>query len=99
MESLNAGLSVKRLVKFGGEGSLKAYVDLSVGESFLIRGLRVVMGKNGIFESMPRQQGKNGKWFDSVMALTPEAKKEVEQVVLEAYEQGHPSQNAETGGS
>ena len=87
MERLATELAVKRLVKFDGEGSLKAYVDLAVGESFLIRGLRVVKGKNGVFVSMPRQQGKNGKWFDSVMAMTPETKKEVEQVVLEAYEQ------------
>ena len=87
MEALATELAVKRLVKFDGEGSLKAYVDLAVGESFLIRGLRVVKGKNGIFVSMPRQQGKNGKWFDSVMTMTPETKKEVEQVVLEAYHQ------------
>ena len=87
MEDLATGLAVKRLVKFDGEGSLKAYVDLAIGESFLIKGLRVVKGKNGVFVSMPRQQGKNGKWFDSVTAMTPQTKKEVDQVVMEAYEQ------------
>ena len=90
MERLSTELAVKRLVKFDGEGSLRAYVDLAIGESFLIKGLRVVKGKNGVFVSMPRQQGKNGKWFDSVMAMTPATKKEIEQVVLEAYEQDAP---------
>ena len=87
MEGVAAGLAVKRLVKFDGDGSLKAYVDLAIGESFLIRGLKVVKGKNGIFVSMPRQQGKNGKWFDTVSTITPTAKQEVEQVVMEAYQQ------------
>ena len=36
---------------------------------------------------MPRQQGKNGKWFDSVSAISKEAKKALDQIVLEAYEQ------------
>ena len=85
MESLSTDLAVKRLVKFDGEGSLKAYCDLLVGNLFLIKGLRVVAGKNGVFVSMPRQQSKGGKWFDSVETLTKEAKTEVERLVLAAY--------------
>ena len=36
---------------------------------------------------MPRQQGKDLKWRDSVVALTKEAKAEVGRVVLAAYEE------------
>ena len=85
MENLVGDLSVKRLVKFDGEGSLKAYCDLMVGNLFLIKGLRVVEGKNGLFVSMPRQQSKGGKWFDSVQTLTKDIKMEVERRVLAAY--------------
>ena len=88
MEALATDLEVKRLVKFDGEGSLKAFCDLAVGNLFLVKGLRVVDGKRGLFVSMPRQQMKNGKWFDSVSAITKEAKEEVDRVVLEAYHQG-----------
>ena len=86
MNSLEVDLSVKRLVKFDGESSLKAYVDLEIGNLFLVKGLRVVEGKNGLFVSMPRQQGKDTKWYDSVVALTKEVKQEVGRVVLEAYQ-------------
>lgn len=78
-------LSVKRLVPFEGEGSVRAYCDVALNEAFLIRGLRVVEGKHGLFVSMPRQQGKDQKWYDSVIALTRDAKLEVNKVVLEAY--------------
>ena len=87
MESIGSELSVKRMVRFDGEGSLKAFCDLAVGDAFLIKGLRVVEGKNGLFISMPRQQGKDAKWYESVVALTKEAKDEVSRVVLEAYRQ------------
>ena len=86
METLSTDLVVKRLVKFDGEGSLKAYCDLTVGNLFLIKGLRVVDGKNGLFVSMPRQQSKGGKWFDSVEVLTKDTKDEVNRLVLDAYQ-------------
>jgi len=80
-------LSVKRLVKFDGEGSLKAYCDLAIGDQFLVKGLRVVQGKNGLFVSMPREQGKDQKWYDNVVLLTDKAKTDVNRVVLDAYQQ------------
>ena len=87
MDNGLADLSVKRMVTFDGDGSLKAYVDIVIGSSFLVKGLRVVQGKNGLIVSMPRQQGKDRKWYDSVVALTKEAKGAVGRVVLEAYQQ------------
>lgn len=39
------------------EGSrLKAFVDVSVNDTFLIKSLRVVDGKDGLFVSMPRNR-------------------------------------------
>ena len=87
MESMATGLAVKRLVRFHGDGTVRAYCDLAIGDLFLIKGLRVVEGKNGLFVSMPRQQGKDSKWYDNVVALTKEIKQEVGRVVLEAYQQ------------
>lgn len=80
-------LRVERCVRFDGEGTLKAVCDLIVGERFLIKGLRVIEGKQGLFVSMPRQQWKDGKWYDTVRTLTKDAKAEVGRVILEAYHQ------------
>lgn len=87
METVTGDLSVKRLIRFDGGGTLKAYCDLAVDNRFLIKGLRVVEGKSGLFVSMPRQQGKDSNWYDTVVALDKETKKAVGRVVLEAYEQ------------
>ena len=87
MNALGNELSVKRMVRFDGEGSLKAFCDLAIGEMLLVKGLRVVEGKKGLFVSMPRQQGKDAKWYESVVALTKEAKDEISRVVLESYRQ------------
>ena len=89
-----AEFSVKRLVKFEGNGSVKAYCDLAVGDLFLLKGLRVVAGKKGLFISMPRQLGKDGKWYDHVVTLSDDTRKAVGQVILAAYQQELAGENA-----
>ena len=87
MERPATELTVQQLVRLHGESTVKAICDVTIDHRFLVRGVRVVEGKRGMFVSMPRQQGKDGKWYDSVMALTTEAKAAVSRVVLRAYEQ------------
>ncbi|PIU41133.1 MAG: septation protein spoVG [Candidatus Omnitrophica bacterium CG07_land_8_20_14_0_80_42_15] len=82
----NLKIEVARIRKFDGEGSLKAFADIVIGGSFLVRGLKIVEGKNGIFVGMPREQGKDGKWYDNVLPITKEAKEELAEVLLGAYE-------------
>jgi stage V sporulation protein G len=79
------GVTVDRLVKYDGEGSLRAYCDITLANAFLIKGLRVIEGKNGLFVSMPRQQAKDGRWFDNVRPLSKTVKEEIDEVVLDAY--------------
>lgn len=78
-------LSVKRINRLSGERTAKAFCDVAVGEAFLIKGVRVVEGKNGVFVSMPREQGKDGQWYDTVVPLTKEARRQLGEVVLSAY--------------
>ena len=81
-----AGLSVKRINRMDGAGTLRAFCDLQVAESFLITGVRVVEGKNGLFVSMPQEQGKDGNWYDTVLPLSKEVRQQVSEVVLSAYQ-------------
>jgi len=78
-------VSVTRLHKLDGTGSTKAFCDISIFDSFVINGLRVVAGEKGLFVSMPREEGKDGKWYNIVMPLKREVKDEIERIVLEAY--------------
>ena len=81
-----AKFAITRFVKSDGDGPLRAFCDVSVGDLVLIRGIRVVKGRNGHFISMPRQLSKAGKWYDSVVPLTREVKIKIQQAVLDAFE-------------
>ena len=84
MISLN--FEVKRLHKLDGEGKLKAFADIAIEGILLIKGLRIVDGKNGLFVGMPREQGKNGQWYQTVSALSDEVKNQLDEIVLQAYQ-------------
>ena len=78
-------LAVTRLHKMDGSGATKAFCDISILDSLVVNGLRVVAGKDGLFVSMPREEGKDGKWYNTVIPLKREVKDAIERVVLEAY--------------
>ena len=81
-------IEVARLYKVEKEDSaLKAFVDIKVADSVLIKGIRVMAKKEGgLFAAMPSHKAQDGKYYDTVTFLTPEAKNELQEVVLAAYE-------------
>ena len=65
--------------------ALKAFVDVTVCDVVLIKGIRVLAKKDGgLFAAVPSQE-HDGKYYDTVTFLTPEANKELQEVVLAAY--------------
>ncbi|HEX9780694.1 MAG TPA: septation protein SpoVG family protein [bacterium] len=79
-------LKVTQVRRLESDGAVKALCDVSVDGRLLIRGMRVVDGKKGLFVSMPRVQGRDSKWYDTVTALTDEIRHDLTRIVLEAYQ-------------
>ena len=79
-------VKVVRLYRLDGESKVKAFADISVGD-FIIKGLKVLEGKNGLFVSMPQEKAKDGKWYNTVMPATKEAAQNMTEIVLAAYQQ------------
>ncbi len=72
--------------KSNGDGNLKAFADVKFGGNLVIKVFSVMQGKTGVFVSMPRRAGKDGRWFDILTPLSEELKQEFEDKVLEAYD-------------
>ena len=79
-------VDVARMYKVDNDSSLKAFADVIVNEQVLIKGVRVVEGKDGnLFVAMPKQQGKDSRWYETVSLLDEEAKQEMQEAVLESF--------------
>jgi stage V sporulation protein G len=79
-------LQVVRLHRFEGDSKTKAFADISIGH-FVVKGLRVVEGKKGLFLAMPQEKSKDGKWYDTFFPATKEAREVLNDLVLNAYQQ------------
>lgn len=78
-------LRVDRVHALDGDGTLKAFADVVIDDTLLLKGFRVVDGKNGLFVGMPQERSKQGKWFETVIPLTKTAHTQMTSAVLEAY--------------
>jgi stage V sporulation protein G len=76
---------VQRMYRFETDRPLKAFVDIVINDVLLVKGVRVMDGKQGLFVSMPREQAKDQKWYDTIRCLTEEVRDQITEVVLEAY--------------
>ncbi len=77
------------------ENKLRAYVNITIDDCFMIRGLKVIRGTKGLFVAMPNKKGKNGMFRDVAHPLNPETRQLIETTVLDKYneelEKGFPS--------
>lgn len=67
------------------ESKLRAYVNITIDNCFMIRGLKVIRGSTGLFVAMPNKKGKNGLFRDVAHPLNAETRKIIEDLVLEKY--------------
>lgn len=78
-------VKVERIKTLNGDGPTKAFCDLLILDTFFITGIRVVEGKNGLFVGMPREQGRDGKWYETFYPVSKEMRKGLEALVLDSY--------------
>ena len=75
--------AVEKMFRLPDAGSLKAFADVSVNDVLVIKGVRVLSGKKGLFVSMPAEQGKDNRWYDQVVLKSAEVYESFSRTVLE----------------
>lgn len=78
-------IKVLKIHRLTQESRIKAFVDLSVNDALLIKGVRIIQGKKGVFVSMPTEQGENERWYERVRCLNNDVRNLIAEKVLEAY--------------
>ena len=74
---------------------LKAYADITFDESFVVHGLKIIDGQNGLFVAMPSRRMPNGEFKDIVHPIKPELRAEITKVILKKFEQEKAAIEAE----
>jgi stage V sporulation protein G len=74
-----------KIRKILNEGKMKAIVSITFENAFVVHDIKVVEGKAGLFVAMPSRRVPNGDFRDVAHPITPEARKQLEEAVLGAY--------------
>jgi stage V sporulation protein G len=73
-------------VTLRNEDKLKAFVNITFDNQFVIRGLKVINGKSGYFVSMPSRKRPDGTHQDIAHPVNNDARRFIEEQVLLAYQ-------------
>lgn len=65
---------------------VKAVASITIDDSFVVNGVKVVNGSKGLFVAMPSNKLKDGSLRDIVHPITSEAREAISQAVIDKYE-------------
>lgn len=90
-------------VNLRDEEKLKAFVHVTFDNAFIIRGLKIIKGKDGLFVCMPSRQLPDGTYKDIAHPIVDDFRIKLEKEILDKYHEelsnqvdGTSSENKET---
>ena len=78
--------TVEKMYRLPDAGSLKAFADIAVNDALVIRGVRILEGKKGLFVSLPKEQAKDNRWYDQVVCKTASVFEDLSLTLMNHYQ-------------
>ena len=66
--------------------AFRGFASITIDDEFVVTGLRILSGKKGLFVSMPSEEGRDGKYYDTSFPLNKKTREYISNEVLAAYE-------------
>ncbi len=74
-------------VSIRDEDKLKAFVNVTFDNCFVVRGMKVIKGATGYFVSMPSRKMSDGTYRDIAHPITNDFRDKVEKAILRQYKE------------
>ena len=78
-------IEIANIYRLDGSSSLKAFCDIIVSNMMIVKGIRIVEGRNGLFVKMPSRAGKDGKWYESIRPMSKEIRSALSDIIIKAF--------------
>lgn len=66
------------------------YAHITIGDTYVVKNLRIVKGKKGVFVGMPSNKTRRGDYIDVFFPITQEARIYLTKTVIEAFRSEFP---------
>lgn len=74
------------------DDKLKAFASMTFNDAFVIRGLKIIEGTNGMFVAMPSRKKPDGTFQDIAHPINNESREKIESRILDEYEKERAKQ-------
>jgi len=74
-------------VSIRNDEKLKAFVSVTLNDSFVIRGLKIIHGNSGLFVAMPSRKRPDGQHQDLCHPINDTTRKYMTEIIVAAYYQ------------
>ena len=82
---MNVSDAKVRVYNKKSEDRILGYADIIVENSFVVHGLKIIEGENGIFVAMPSRRVQSGEFKDIIHPTCPVLRKNITDFVVEKY--------------
>jgi stage V sporulation protein G len=73
-------------VSLRSDEKLKAFVSITLNDSFVVRGLKIIRGNSGLFVAMPSRKRPDGQHQDLAHPINDVTRKYLTEKVMHEYE-------------
>ncbi len=73
-------------VSLRNEDKLKAFVNVTFDDVFVVRGMKIIKGSTGYFISMPSRKMPDGSYRDIAHPIRNDFRQNLEKVILDEYQ-------------
>jgi stage V sporulation protein G len=82
-------------VSLRNDDKLKAFVSVTLNDSFVVRGLKIIRGNSGLFVAMPSRKRPDGQHQDLAHPINDPTRKYLTEKVMAEYERelANPTQH------
>jgi stage V sporulation protein G len=73
-------------VSLRNDDKLKAFVSITLNDSFVVRGLKIIKGNSGLFVAMPSRKRPDGQHQDLAHPINDATRKYLTDIVMTEYQ-------------
>lgn len=79
---------------YNGNSKTKAFINLTLDDCLVVKGLTLVEGKDGLFLSFPSKKGKDGKYYNDIYSLDKDWTKLLSNACIKKYNEINSSKSS-----
>ena len=88
-------IKIRKFIDHEENNRLRGIISITIDNFLAVHDIKVVQGEQRIFVAMPSRRDENGVYRDIVHPISAEARKEMEEQILEEYTRERDRRDAE----